>query len=178
MTDLLPFAEITHWFHDFQRTAWRLESRRGYAVDVGTPKWQRWKAGDDLGFNPEHPWHANVRTQTEQGKRFERVRILDQPPTQGQRFLLASGAGNVQAGEDIRNLWRADADRLGLPAVDFWLFDEQLVVRLVFDADDNTLGVEVSESAADVAEACRIRGLAWPAAIPTVEFAARVPSIM
>ncbi|MGP3946689.1 hypothetical protein [Streptomyces sp. 6N106] len=26
-----------------------------------------------------------------QGKRLERVRLVDQPPTEGQRFLLASG---------------------------------------------------------------------------------------
>lgn len=175
---LRPFAEITHLFHDFEHTAWRLESRRGYAVDVGTPKWQRWKAGGDLSFSPEHPWHANVRAQTERGKRFERVRVLDQPPTEGQRFLLASGTGNVEAGEDIRNLWRADADQLGLPAVDFWLFDDRLLVRLAFDIEDNTLGVEVSEEPADVAEAIRIRDLAWSAAIPTKDFAARVRSIM
>ncbi|MEU9102121.1 DUF6879 family protein [Streptomyces sp. NPDC048361] len=53
------------------------------------------------------------------GKRFERVRLVDDPPTDGQRYLLASGLGNVDAGEDIRNLVRADAERLGLPDGDF-----------------------------------------------------------
>lgn len=178
MPDLVPFADITHLFHDFEHTAWRLESRRAYAVDVGSPKWQLWQAGGDLGFNPDHPWHANVRAQTEQGKRFERVRVIDSPPTEGQRFLLASGHGNVQAGENIRNLWRDDADRLGLPNEDFWLFDDRLMVRLVFDGDDNTLGVQVTEAPADVAEARRVRDTAWPVAILTAAFAAAVPSVM
>jgi hypothetical protein len=178
VADLVPFADITHLFSDFERTAFRLESRRGYAVDVGSPKWRLWQAGGDLGFNPEHPWHANVRAQTGRGRRFERVRVVDSPPTMGQRFLLASAGGNVQAGEDIRNLWRADALALGLPAADFWLFDDRLVARLVFDDQDRTLGVRVTRDPADVAEARRAREAAWPVAIPTGDFAARVPSDM
>jgi hypothetical protein len=176
--DLIPFADITHLFQTFESSAFRLESRRAYAVDVGSPKWQLWRAGGNLGFNPEHPWHANVRAQVEQGKRFERVRVLDRPPTEGQQFLLASGQGNVEAGEVIRNLWRSEAEQLGLPAADFWLFDDRLVVHLAFDQDDNTLGVRVTEDQADVAEAVRVRDTAWPVAIPTGDFASRVPSEM
>lgn len=176
MSDLMPFSAITHLFSDFESTARRLETRRGYAVDINTPKWKRWKAGGDLGYNPRHPWHANVREQTTAGKRFERVRILDQPPTEGQRFLFASGAGNIEAGEDIRNLWRADVDRLGLSLGDFWLFDQRLLVLLVFDDEDRTLGVRTTENPAEVARAAAAWESTWPVAIPTLDFAAQVPS--
>ncbi|MFF7192663.1 DUF6879 family protein [Streptomyces sp. NPDC008079] len=178
MPDLVPFSDIAHLFTDFEQTARRLESRRGYAVDIGTPKWELWKVGGDLGYNPGHPWHANVRAQTGQGKRFERVRTVDSPPTEGQRFLMASGRGNVEAGEEIRHLPRAAADRMGLPAEDFWLFDNLIVVRIVFDGDDNTLGVEVRDDHATVAAARRIWAAAWSGAINSAEFAARVPSSM
>ncbi|MFE6904560.1 DUF6879 family protein [Streptomyces sp. NPDC057717] len=36
------------------------------------------------------------------GARFSHVRIVDEPPTDGQRFLMATAAGNVDAGEDLR----------------------------------------------------------------------------
>jgi hypothetical protein len=176
--DLLPFSDITHLFTTFEHTAWRLESRRGYAVDIGTPKWQLWQAGGDLGFNPSHPWHASVRAQTEHGKRFERVRVVDDPLTQGQRFLMASARGNIEAGEDIRHLWRADAHTLQLPDEDFWLFDSRTLVTLEFDEHDNTLGVRVTEDPTAVVVACQIRDAAWHGAIPTPQFAARVPSRM
>ncbi|MEU9133569.1 hypothetical protein AB0D08_36700 [Kitasatospora sp. NPDC048540] len=39
------------------------------------------------------------------------------PLTLGRRFLLAGGLGNVDAGEDVRNLPRAEAGRLGHPLV-------------------------------------------------------------
>ncbi|MGI5518227.1 DUF6879 family protein [Streptomyces sp. CA-106131] len=57
---------------------------------------------------------ANVRAQSAAGKRFERVRLVDEPATQGQEFLLARAPGNAGASGDIRNLTRAEAERLRL----------------------------------------------------------------
>lgn len=42
----------------------------------------------------------------EQGKRVERVRITDEPPTPGQLYLLDNAKRNAALGEDIRNLRR------------------------------------------------------------------------
>ncbi|MDH6130740.1 hypothetical protein P3T37_000107 [Kitasatospora sp. MAA4] len=173
---VIPFREIAHLFTEFEHTAWRLETRRGYASDRDSPKWQRWRQGGDIVDDPANPWRANVQMQVAAGKRFERVRLVDEPLTDGQQFLLASGIGNVQAGEDIRNLRRADAERLGLPAFDFWLFDSRLLAQFHFDEDDRTLGVELITESAQVLAACQARDAAWHHAVPTVEFAARVAS--
>ncbi|PSJ28107.1 hypothetical protein B7P34_13990 [Streptosporangium nondiastaticum] len=175
MAELVPFEDITHFFEDFEHTAWRLETQRGYASDRLSPKWARFKAGRTaFGYQPDHPWHGNVRKQTELGKRFERVRLVDDPPTEGQRFLLASGLGNVEAGEDIRNLYRADAVRIGLPDFDFWLFDSRTVVEFVFDDQGQDLGVRVREDAQAVVHACQARDAAWHHAVATRQFQARL----
>lgn len=176
MPDLVPFTDISHLFTDFGHTAWRLETRRGYASDRQSPKWQRFLAGEDIGHDPDNDWRRNVRAQHAAGKRFERVRLVDEPPTPGQEFLLASAVSNVAAGEDIRNLPRTQASRLGLPERDFWLFDSRLLATLVFDADDDLLGVELTEDPAAVVSACQIRDTAWHHAIPTTEFALRLRS--
>ncbi|MEW2631649.1 DUF6879 family protein [Streptomyces sp. NPDC048389] len=174
--EMVPFTQISHLFTEFKHTAWRLETRRGYATDRNSPKWARWKAGADIATEPADGWRENVRRQTEQGKRFERVRLVDEPLTEGQEFLLASGLGNVAAGEDIRNLSRSAAERLGLPDWDFWLFDSRTLVRFVFDTEDTTLGVIVSEDPAEVAAACQARDAAWHHAIRTADFARQVRS--
>ncbi|MEV4433991.1 DUF6879 family protein [Streptomyces sp. NPDC049555] len=166
MPDIVPFEQIAHLFRDFQYTAWRLETQRGYASDRTGDRWQRWLAGKPLGYEPDHPWHANVRRQTQDGKRFERVRIVDVPPTEGQRFLLATAPGNIAAGEDIRCLRRPDAQVLGLPAYDFWLFDSRLLARFHHATDGTTLGVELSEEPTEVLRACRVRDTAWRHAFP------------
>ncbi|NUS78449.1 MAG: hypothetical protein HOV70_19935 [Streptomyces sp.] len=174
--ELQPFSSISHLFREFRHTAWRLETRRGYASDRTSPNWARFQAGESFGFNPDSPWHANVRTQTEAGKRFARVRLVDEPLTEGQQFLLATGAGNVAAGEDIRTLTRARAQELRLPEHDFWLFDSKILVRFAFDEGDTTLGVYVTEDPAEVLAACQARDAAWHHAVPADELAERVRS--
>lgn len=176
MADIIPFPEVGHLFGEFEHTAFRLETRRGYATDRAGERFRAFLAGRPPAYEPEAPWNVNVRAQVAAGKRIERVRVVDDPPTDGQRFLLASGLGNVEAGEDIRNLWRADAMRLGLPAFDFWLFDSRLMARFHFDGDDRTLGVELVDDPVPVLAACQARDAAWHHAVRTGEFTARVPS--
>ncbi|MFF0127325.1 DUF6879 family protein [Streptomyces mirabilis] len=176
MPNLIPFDEITHLFEDFEHTAWRLETQRGYATDRVSSNWPRFQQGQRFGYDPASPWHANVHKKTEEGKRFGRVRLVDDPPTEGQRFLLATGLGNVAAGEDIRNLYRADAVRIGLPDFDFWLFDSRTLVKFAIDDEGVTLGVQVLEDAESVVRACQARDAALHFAVPTGLFQAQVAS--
>lgn len=90
--------------------------------------------------------------------------------------MLATAPSNVAAGEDIRNLRRADAVRLGLPDWDFWLFDSRVLVRFVFDEDDTTVGVAISEDPTEVLAACQARDKAWHHAIRTADFSGAVRS--
>ncbi|MFB6877230.1 DUF6879 family protein [Streptomyces sp. NPDC056323] len=175
MPDLVPFGAMAHLFEVFEHTAWRLETQRGCAADHVSPNWVRFQRGESLGCEAGSPWHASIREKTQAGKRFARVRLVDSLPTEGQRFLLASGIGNVEAGEDIRNLYRSEAERLGLPDFDFWLFDSRILARFHIDEQGVTVGVELIEEPAQVLPACRARDAAWHFAVPTREFQARVP---
>lgn len=82
----------------------------------------------------------------------------------------------MAAGEDIRNLPRAEAEQLRPPDFDFWLFDSKILARFAFDENDTTLGVYVTEDPAEVLAACQARDAAWHHATPTTEFARRVRS--
>ncbi|UUU21731.1 DUF6879 family protein [Streptomyces sp. DSM 40750] len=176
--ELQPFASISHLFRDFKHTAWRLETRRGYASDRASEKYREFLATGTVPDDSHRPWCENVRNQTAQGKRFERVRLVDDPPTEGQRYLLAGAPSNVAAGEDIRNLTRAEAEQLRLPNYDFWLFDSRTLARFAFDDEDTTLGVYVTEDPAEVLAACQARDAAWHHAMRTEEFARQVRSTM
>ncbi len=91
--ELVPFKEISHLFSEFRHTAWRLETRTGYASDRNSPKWARWVAGEDISTEPDNAWRDNVRAQVAQGKRFERVRLVDEPATQGRSSSLRRAWG-------------------------------------------------------------------------------------
>ncbi|MEU3567207.1 DUF6879 family protein [Kitasatospora sp. NPDC036755] len=165
-----------HFFDEgFTRSAWRLESRRGYASDRQGLGFQRWARGEDPQTDPHRPWCRNITAQVAAGKRVERVRVADLPMTDGQAYLLAVGWANVQAGEDIRHLPRATARQLDLPERDFWLFDSTSLLEMHFDAGDNYLGAELIESPEAVLEACRIRDRSWHSAVPRADFTQQVP---
>ncbi|MFE2431298.1 DUF6879 family protein [Streptomyces sp. NPDC059373] len=105
------------------------------------------------------------RTQMALGQRFERLRVVDDPPTEGQRFLLAGGLGKLAAGEDVRNLTRARAEELRLPAFDFWLLDSRLMLTFHADDADETLGIEFIDDPAAVLMACQVRDRARPCSV-------------
>lgn len=162
MTQYIDDADFDHYFGDgFQHTAWRLESRTGYASDRRSPGFERWARGEDPQADPDRPWCRNIRAQVAAGKRIERVRIGDDPLAPGQAYLKAVGWANIAAGEDIRYLDRAVATRIALPVRDFWLFDSRLLLELHFDARDEYLGAELVDDPGKVLEACQIRDAAW-----------------
>ncbi|MEU7048060.1 DUF6879 family protein [Streptomyces eurythermus] len=164
------------YFETFEHTAWRLETRRGYGSDRAGERYRQFLATGTVPTDLHRPWCVNVSAQTAQGKRIERVRIVDEPPTSEQLFLLASAATNNQAGEDIRNLWRADAEKLRLPTVDFWLFDSRRALVLHFTDSDEYLGAELVADPARIVGFCQIRDAAWHYAIPREEFVVQVAS--
>lgn len=159
-------------FRTFKHTAWRLETRHRYASDEVTDTYQQFTEFGAAEWNPDDPYCALIKPQTAQGKRVERVRIVDDPPTTGQLYLLDNARRNSSLGEDIRNLRRADADRLQLPSEDFWLFDSRLVALLRFDDDDQLVDVELITEPAEVVRYSVARDAAWHHAVPYETFAA------
>ncbi|MGY5013417.1 DUF6879 family protein [Streptomyces sp. 900105755] len=175
MPDIIGLDEFDRLFTQFEHTAWRLETRRRYASDEVTDTYAQFTRGEPVNWDGvDAAWCAERRAQTALGKRFERVRIIDNPPTAGQLYLLDNARRNSAVGERISSLWRADADRLGLPAEDFWLFDSRLVALLNFDAADNLLNVELITEPAAVLRYARARDAAMHHAVPYEQVAAQL----
>ncbi|MCC3655006.1 hypothetical protein LIX60_26760 [Streptomyces sp. S07_1.15] len=169
-------AGFSRLFETFEHTAWRLETRRGYASDRQDPDFQAFLATGSSPCDRDEPWFSTIKAQTDAGKTVGRVRIADDPPTEGQLFLLDYARHNAAFGEDIRYLWREDALRAGLPAEDFWIFDSRLVALLRFDDEDNLLDVELITEPAEVVRYAIVRDAAMHHAIPRDRFAAQVAS--
>jgi hypothetical protein len=173
--DIIALDKFDRLFTQFEHTAWRLETRRRYASDELTDTYAQFTRGEPVhweGIDAE--WCAERREQAALGKRFERVRIADDPPTPGQLYLLDNARRNSAVGEKISNLWRSDAERLNLPAEDFWLFDSRLVALLNFDDADNLVSVELITEPSAVLRYSMARDAAMHHAIPYEEFAAQL----
>jgi len=85
-------------------------------------------------------WLDQVRTWTGQGKTIARVRIIDDPPTDDQRWSLWCARWHRDAGEDIRYLTREAANALGIPRGDWQMFDDNRVVVMAFTASGESAG--------------------------------------
>ncbi|QDY77495.1 DUF6879 family protein [Streptomyces qinzhouensis] len=167
-------ATFCRLFETFKHTAWRLETRRGYASDREDPDFQAFLDTGSSPCDPNEPWFVNIKAQTEAGKTVGRVRVADNPPTTEQRFLLDYARHNGAVGEDIRYLWREEADRAALPTEDFWIFDSRLVALLHFDDADNLVNIELITEPPEVVRCCMVRDAAMHNAISWDEFAAQV----
>jgi hypothetical protein len=164
-------AQFEALFDQFERSAWRWECQPVYhEPDERTPLAAFLRGDADWSWAQD--WFDWLQEITAAGRSVGRVRVLHQPRPDYQRFLLAMTPHSVAAGEDIRLLPADAADGLDLPAEDFWLFDDRLVVVLhLGDA-----GVDHAEVIADPSTVERYRAAqqrAVRAATPYREWAAR-----
>ncbi|MGO4747289.1 DUF6879 family protein [Streptomyces sp. 2MCAF27] len=165
MPELVSGDAFLQLFRDFQHTAYRLETRASYGIPEEDEPYRRFLAGDDPGLDWFEPWLALMREESGKGKRVERVRIIDEPPSDYLRFELWGTPHNLAAGEDIRYLTRPEAGQLGLPGYDYWLFDSRTVARLQFGEHDRFLGVTLSHDPVDIQCHTQWRDAAWRYAV-------------
>ncbi|NGO69049.1 DUF6879 family protein [Streptomyces boncukensis] len=168
---ILAPDQFARLFEDFQHSAWHLEMRRGYAVDRAQATYAQFTRGEAPTWNMESPWARTISAKTQDGAVVGRVRIVDNPPTEGQLYLLAHAEHNDALGEDVRNMWREDAKRVGLPDEDFWIFDSYIVALCLFDDDDTLTGAELVTDPARVNQYNRVRDIAQHYAVPYEAFA-------
>jgi hypothetical protein len=128
-------------FDTYERYAIRLESRSYTDVPAERAELRAFLAGElSVVREWEHDdWTRMVTRQTAAGRPMRRVRVMDDPLTDYNRFMIYCGHRGVAIGEDIRYLARADANALNLPDHDFWVFDSVRLIELRFTADGRPL---------------------------------------
>jgi hypothetical protein len=159
--------EVEEQLTNFEHTAFRLELQRAYREPVEEAWFARFLAGDPQSPDeqPEfQEWLARMAALTATGRRVERVRVHDDPPTPYQQWERWTGAWNIRAGETMRYLDRRRAHEIGLlPAAgdeDWWLYDSCRLLVYRFDAEGNRLENELITDPRRVVQAAVWRDLA------------------
>lgn len=175
MGQRLTADDFNQLWRYFRHEAFRLECQPVYLVDVEREPFAEFLRGEPRPA-PEIPYYAawldQIHAVTSQGRRVARVRILEEPPTDYQRWEIWAGQYNIAAGEDIRYLNRSQAVEVGLPvAADWWLFDSERLALMRFSPDGTPLGGEIIDDPEVVAQHCTWRDLAVSHSAPSPQCA-------
>jgi hypothetical protein len=147
MGERLTPDDFNHLFNRFRYEAFRLEVQPSYAADYEREAFEEFlrgepRPGDQWDWFAS--WLTEIRKATSQGRQIIRVRIVDEPPTDYQRFELYMARWNVDAGETLSYLDRSTAKRIGLPVVDdWWLFDRRQLAVMRFSPTGIPQGGEI-----------------------------------
>ncbi|MGI9004082.1 MAG: DUF6879 family protein [Pseudonocardia sp.] len=168
--DSISYEDLTDLINSFQREALHLEMRDSYGTAAEIPHLAKWEAGEPDDTDWLQPWFDRVRAATRAGKVFRRARIVSEPVSDYQKWVLKDSHMFVEAGEDIRWVPRGRVSTVALPGNDFWLFDDQVVVFLIFAASGQVVDRQKITDRA-VIEFCRNAfDAVWKLSIPDSEY--------
>lgn len=129
-------AEPGYWLSivtGFERSLRRLEQSSVYRHDLSDKSFARWSGGQPacIPFQDDTEWIEMVRAKTAAGATIERVRIIDDPMTPYQTWLIPASSEIVAAGEVHKYVTRrVAAEVLGVHRADgdWWLVDDTTLV--------------------------------------------------
>lgn len=163
-------------FDSFRSSVFRLETLPAYAGEEDD-RLHAFYAGRPL---PERsirtePWLARIALTTITAhKTWTRVRVVDEPMTDFQRYQMEPYRESQAAGEQIRIVTRR---ALGDPGPDFWLLDggtpEARGIVMYYSDDFRWLGADLVTQPDELDELDRRRRAALAKAAPLNEFLAR-----
>jgi hypothetical protein len=155
-----------------RKSAFRLETLPQYLVPQEADRLSAWQAGEPVSVRtPENTeWLARIQRDVANGFRWYRVHVLDQPLTEYLRYELWSYLASHAVGQEIYLVDRGDHAELADLHEDFWLYDDEVAVRMVYDADGRFLHPECVD---DIEHYREMRDIALRHAEPLGDYFAR-----
>lgn len=161
------FAEL---LTSFEREAVHLEMRDAYGTAVELPHMAKWAAGehDDLAWL--QGWCDTLRGHVAAGRSVRRARIVSEPLNDYQRWSHSIAGPMVDAGEDIRWVPRRLVSSVALPGNDFYLFDDRVIVFLMYAGSGLATDRVVSTEPADITLCRSAFEAVWRLSVPHREY--------
>lgn len=153
-------------------SAFRLETLPQYLVPQEEEAFAAWQAGEPVARRtPENnELLARLQRQIAGGFRRYRVHILDQPLTPYLRFELHSYLDSIAVGAEVSVVDRRAHAELADLHEDFWIFDDEIAVRMYYDDEGHFLRPELIDEIEPYRE---LRDLALSRSEPVTDYLAR-----
>ena len=132
-----------------------LESRDAYGTDTELPHLAKWRRGEPDDYAWLGWWLEMLRGHRAAGRSCRRVRVVSEPVSEYQRWILSHVRLFTEAGEDIRYVPRPRLVATPLPGSgDFYVFDDELVMFLHYAGTGLNTAFELTNEP-PLVETCR-----------------------
>ncbi|MGH4018849.1 MAG: DUF6879 family protein [Pseudonocardiaceae bacterium] len=167
----MEIADLARIVDGARLSVFRLETLPQYVVPQESEEFAAWRSGHPVTLpTPEiSPWLAHVAARVTSGVRWSRVHVLDHPLSEYCRYEIWGYAANQAVGEQIYLADRGAHRDLESLHEDFWLVDDAIVVRMIYDAQGQ---FERPELVKDVRPYIVMRDTAFRHAEPLDEYVA------
>ena len=163
--------ELRQLSRGIQNSFVHLETRDSYGTETELPHLARWRRGEPDDYAWLEPYLEMLRGHRAAGRTCRRARVVSEPLSEYQQWVLSSAVLFADAGEDIRYVPRQGLTGTSLPGSgDFYVFDGTLVMFLHYAGNGTNTAFEVTDEP-QAARACReaFEG-AWQLGTPLREY--------
>ncbi len=147
--------ELGELCRGIQSSFLHLETRDAYGTETELPHLAKWRHGEPDDYEWLQWWLQMLRSHRAAGRTCRRARVVSEPLSAYQQWVLSHAQLFVDAGEDIRYLPRPRLTSVLLPGSgDFYLFDNETALFLHYAGNGLNVSFEVSQDP-DIASTCR-----------------------
>jgi hypothetical protein len=148
-----------------------LETRDSYGTETELPHLARWRRGEPDDYAWLEWWLEMLRGHRAAGRSCRRARVVSEPLSEYQQWVLSSAELFTGAGEDIHYVPRPRLTGTSLPGSgDFYVFDGTLVMFLHYAGTGINTAFEITDDRHTV-QACQAAfESAWQAGTPLREY--------
>lgn len=163
--------ELGQLCRSIQRSFVHLETRDSYGTETELPHMARWRRGEPDDYSWLEWWLEMLRGHRTAGRTCRRVRVVSEPLSEYQQWVLSSAALFTEAGEDIRYMPRPRLTTTSLQGSgDFYVFDSNLVMFLHYAGNGTNTAFEITDEP-QIVNACQETfESVWHRAIPLREY--------
>ncbi|HEX8346710.1 MAG TPA: hypothetical protein VF657_18495 [Actinoplanes sp.] len=149
------YEELNDLCRGIKQSFVHLETRDAYGTDAELPHLAAWVRGGHDDFAWLGWWLDMLREHRAAGRTCRRLRIVSEPVSTYQRWVLSHAEMIINAGEDIRYVPRPRLTTVALPGSgDFYVFDDELVLFLHYAGDGRNTSFEVTDDP-QIVRVCR-----------------------
>jgi hypothetical protein len=163
----ISHEELNDLCRGIKKSFVHLETRDAYGTEIELPHMAQWRRGEPDDFAWLGWWLTMLSDHRSAGRTCRRLRIVSEPVSEYQRWVISHAEVFLDAGEDIRYLPRRQLTSVALPGSgDFYVFDDETVVFLHYTGTGSSASFEATTDPRLVDVCRRAFAGAWHLARP------------